>query len=357
MSKRPALTASEVLDRQRKLYEFLGTDFASRYFDSFFTSVAEAEYKGKDWLTKAAQAVARMIHPANNPDQYIALVRKDLFSARTFQVTGEMVDAVNGLYTETRKHVSAFVPMEVPSPSGFVWFDKPPVLRDVNERLTTFRAISWGTQVVQWQHGSEGEVQTGMGVRVTLWSWTGDTDDHWTAEVRNEWLSAGDSGGANTLILLHSTVMPFGERFGGHDGATVDDFVAWVHSLWLMMDTEIVSTSRPGIRRFSMRKFQEQMSAPPEVNVIRLRRIVSGDPDAEHVPAGLVDWQFRWIVQGHLRHLDEYEGPKHHAVADAAFGNTRCAACQARVTWVKPHVKGPAGKPLRSAEQVYRLQR
>jgi hypothetical protein len=151
--------------------------------------------------------------------------------------------------------------------------------------------------------------------------------------------------------------MPFGERFGGHDSVTVDDFTSWVHALWLMMDTEIVSTSRPGIRQFSMRKFREQMSTPPEVNVIKLRRVVSGDPDAEHVSIGPVGWQFRWIVQGHHRHLDEYEGPKHHAVADAAFGNTRCAVCQARITWVHPHVKGPEGKPLRSAEQVYRLQR
>jgi hypothetical protein len=248
--------------------------------------------------------------------------------------------------------------MEVPSPSGFVWFDKPPVLNDVNERRTSFRAISWGVESLEYKHGTKGELQRGMGVRVTMWSWTGDTDDHWTAKERDLWLRSKDSDGANCLILLHATVMLFGERFGGHESVTVDDFASWVHALWLLMDTEIVATSRPGIRQFSARRFHENMGIPPEVNVIKLRRIVNpSDPDAEPVTMGPVHWRFRWLVQGHHRHLDEYTENKHHAVPDPAFSNTRCAVCMSRITWVHPYVKGPGDKPLRSAEQLYRLQR
>lgn len=363
MSKR-ATSASDVLDKQRRLYAQLGEDVMTGYFDEFFTNVAMREkerLKGKDgWMNIAAQVIARMIHPAGTPAEYMGLLRKDLFAARTFQVTAEMVDAVNELYVETRKRISHFSPPEVPSPHGFVWFDKSPGLVDVNGKKTRFRAMSWGVQPVGYYRENEGEGarRTGMGVRVTLWSWTGDIDDNWTEQERAWWRKSAPQGSSDRLIMLHAVVMPFEERFGGYADVTSDDFISWVHSLWLMMDTEIVATSRPGIRRLSMRKFQESMSAPPEVNVIRLRRIVSpSDPDAEHVSMGPVSWRFRWIVQGHLRHLEGYEGTRHHAVADSVTANTRCAVCGGRVTWVKAHVKGPDNKPLRSVEQLYRLQR
>ena len=357
--KRP-LSASEVLDRRRKLREWLGTEYASRYFDSFFGSVADRERAegGKDWLDKAAQAVTRMIHPAGTPDEYIGMVRKDLFTGLTYQVTSEMVEAVDGLYQETRKRVSSLQPAEVPYPHGFVWFDQPPALFDMNGKLTKFRAISWGIQPVEYKHGLEGLLQHGSGMRLAMWSWTGDVDDNWTAAARDYWLQSEESSGANLLILLHATIMPFGERFGGRAIATVDDFVSWVHALWILMGTEIVATSRPGIRQHVMRRFQESMSAPPEVNVIKLRQVMrSKDPDAEPLPLGPVNWRFRWLVQGHHRHLEEYIDDKHHAIPDPAAGNTRCATCSARITWVRPHLKGPEGKPIRSAEQLYRLQR
>jgi hypothetical protein len=80
-------------------------------------------------------------------------------------------------------------------------------------------------------------------------------------------------------------------------------------------------------------------------------------PEGEHRS---IDWTCTWLVQGHARHLEDYDHAmygKHRAVQDHDAGPGRCTTCGARTTWVRPYIKGPDGLPLKQTKQVYRLAR
>lgn len=86
--------------------------------------------------------------------------------------------------------------------------------------------------------------------------------------------------------------------------------------------------SRPG-RRAAKRALLER----EHVTVIRLRRQRRDDPDDPETERD-VDWQCRWMVRGHWRHLQD-----------------------GRQTWVMAHVKGPDDKPFRVNDRVWEFVR
>ncbi len=74
-----------------------------------------------------------------------------------------------------------------------------------------------------------------------------------------------------------------------------------------------------------------RMGAFPTISVVTLR-------GTDYIPRndepGFVDWSSRWLVRGHSRHL-----------------------ASGKVVPVRPHVKGPADKPLVLKDRVYRWSR
>jgi hypothetical protein len=102
-----------------------------------------------------------------------------------------------------------------------------------------------------------------------------------------------------------------------------------LQSLWRLARSFVIvpeRASRAG-RRAAKRA---RLVHDENVTVIRLRRQRHEEPDIEHP----VDWQCRWLVRGHWRHLPD-----------------------GRQTWVMAHVKGPDDKPFRSTDRVWEFVR
>lgn len=364
------LSAPEVLAQHAKLADQLRNDSGYlKYLDAFMYDTWEKAHKRNGWAG-VRESFGSMYHPAGNPAQFRALLHKDLFDARTYQVTEKMVDAVTGTMENSRKSVLAVEEAGLPSPTGFVWLDKPVRMPDRNGREVVRRVISWGPQSITyeyanptpggWPAGKTRKTRVEPGVRITSWTYAKDRDFYWTDEAvaaRAPQLSHLD------LVFTHSNVIPFGTRVrlsGENDSPEYrEDFIVWVRTLWAFMDTEIVTTAKAAVSRPFLRRAQRSLGRP-DVNVVSLRHVVvSRDLDREGARRE-VDWSCAWVVSGHHRHLAAYDPEtyqKHHAVPDPAMGNETCAVCGERVTWVHAYVKDPSGKPLRSVEQLYRLER
>lgn len=346
------LSASEVLDKHRTLADLLVNDrMFYEYLDGFMYSVWDKSYKQGGW-NEVAATFGSMFHPANDPAQFRALLHKDLFDARTFQVTREMVEAVTGTWKNSKGTVQRIEEEGLPSPCGFIWLDEPVYFADQNGKSVCYRAISWGPQAVTYV-----DRHIVPGVRITAWSSTKDRDEFWTDEEAELW-EKGKFASIDVLFA-HANTVPYGARIQSRDvdaPATRDDFLTWLRVLWAFMDTEIVVTAKHQVSRPFMRRAARALGRP-DVNVVSLRRtVVSSDPDREPEHRE-IDWSNRWVVSGHHRHIGEYQGEKHHAVPDPANANKTCATCGGRITWVHAYVKGPEGLPLRSVEQLYRLHR
>lgn len=286
-------------------------------------------------------------------------IGRDLLTARTYQVTGEMVDAVNGVYEKTMRKVDHLEEHELPSPAGFVWLDKPLSHLDRHNAPLTIRAFTWALTSVRHRSRVTGASELSPAIRIGVWSWLSDEtapefnsgEDKMSASMEDYLSKLGE------LSLTHVYVMPFGERFPAMASAEVaDNTAAWLHILWMFLDAEVAVTRRPPLDRHAVKRARRQRLAQGEVNVVVLRR-------ARHLGTEVepghreVDWSCRWLVQGHHRHLDAYEGPRHHGLPSRDAGPLRCLTCGARLAWVHAYLKGPDDKPLKATEQVWRLSR
>jgi hypothetical protein len=359
LSPRPG----QVLDRQGDLRERLAhpTLPMTEYVMGFARTLADSGHAGvvKD---TGRDRQAMMFYPYNTvatdprtARTWMVDTAKDLFRARTFQVTAEMVKVVKEISTATAAGLEAIESPELPSEAGFVWLDSPLIYNDANGRAVSTRAISWGTVPVSFQD-DQGRVRRSMGVRIILW--TLDGDPSWYKVPRESLVTMGD------MQFDHIMVIPFGERFNA--GTVVDkrgDIVIdaqsslhYVHVLWQLMEQEVfVTHEKPAVDKPARKRAQRSLQQG-EVTVVTLRRAKHIEADFDH-EARHIDWSCRWLVQGHWRHIGRYEGPRHHAVNDKYSYEPQCATCGGRLTWVKAYIKGPDEMPLKATEKLYRLSR
>jgi hypothetical protein len=261
------------------------------------------------------------------------------------------------VYEKSAESVVSLYEEELPAPAGFIWLDKPQMSPDRNNLTVGNRAISWGPQAMTYADGT-----SRPGVRVTTWFSTHDRDHFWSDKEEADWSAVHPD---LDLLYSHSTVLPFGQRVRSaalrdeKTGATRYDFLMWLHTLWAFMDTDIVTTARQDVPRAFTRRAQRALKRP-EVNVVYLRRVSTVAGSGAEASHREVSWSVRWVVQGHYRHIEEYDGIKHHAAPEYA-GNVKvkkCALCGSRVTWVHAYVKGPEGRPLKvTGETVSKLTR
>lgn len=331
-------------------------------------------------------------------------VARGLFGAASYQVTAEMVDAVTGVYEKSADqglfHIEAAM---LPAESGFIWLDKPMVITDKWGRKVAERAITWSLATSRVQFGSakvkdglgrevDPPVQLMPGIRLSTWSHIED-DRALLREAQaagqlpkqagpdgielEGWDYLWDEFDAlaklGDLSLSHSLMVLFGERHSWNFGKAPhpedapgefrpDNMIAWIYALWTFMGTEIVTMPRPRIDRQTVR-FAGRSIKQHEVSVVLLRRsaIKPVESDGPHRD---IDWSCRWLVSGHHRHIDSYVSGHHHAVPFKQPGSDHgiCAVCwangeRARITWVKPFLKGPEDRPLKATEKLYKLVR
>jgi hypothetical protein len=347
----PKMTAAEVLDRHRKLTEQMRDKTVINYIDDVIEDVADKAAKdGGIW--QAQRTLGSMVHPALSLAEFRRMLESDLRDAQTFQVTAEMVDVVSAVYEKSRESVITVEADELPAPAGFIWLDKAMLTPDKHDIPVSNRAISWGPTTVSFSNSL-----VKPGIRVTTWFSTHDRDGIWTDEIEADWAGVHPD---LDVLYAHSTVMAFGERIGtAKPDSPMDryDFMMWLHTLWAFMDTDIVTTAKEAIPRPFARRAQRVLKRP-DVSVVYLRRVSTiTNPNDEHEHRE-VDWSSRWVVQGHYRHIEDYDGLKHHASLDHDHVSRQCAACGSRITWVHAYVKGPEGKPLvTTGDKVFKLSR
>jgi hypothetical protein len=317
-SEHQAVTAARVvLDHHTELHERLAHPSADlrQFFESFARTADETV---TEVVGHAPGRGNMMFYPFGATPEgaglFTGALAHDLFDARTYQVTAEMVDLMEALAGHDQSQFTSVEPEEVPSPWGFAWFDRPWMATDRNDKTMAIRVMSWGTQHVQPGpgHGTDA-------LRIAWWALSGDPDDF------NADFDASDAREAlGPLTLVHSETIVLGAKLGDRGLRLL------AHLLFSLMEMEITSVSEAEAGRPARRRAQRSIRHG-DVRVVQLRR-ATHDTGAQR--RGAVDWSCRWIVRGHRRRL--------------ANGNT---------TWIKPYIKGPDGRPLKASDVVYRLER
>lgn len=314
---------------------------------------------------RGAAAAERMFYPlfsdaARDYERWVTLAGRDLFSARVFQVTAEMCAVTNEIYRKSTESTTRISYEELPAERGFVWLDDPAALRDRIGKVIRLRAVSWAPLVLPSTDGGG----TLAGVRLMLWADARVTDDYSARYLPGVLQRSERQFGRLQLMHTHTLPMDVAMLAATDTRAGVsDNDVMWLHALFMLIGTEICVTSRarlPASTKGALRRTAKH----PEVTIVTLRRgtrDVSGDgaSDDDGVATGTaVEWRHRWVVQGHHRHIEAYDGESHHATPQQEDRGV-CVICTQRITWVRPHVKGPDGLSFKtdSGSVIYRLRR
>src|SRR5262249_17935296 len=153
-----------------------------------------------------------------------------LFSASTYQVTAEIVQAVTSMYRTTAEGEPVLRASEMPSQTGFAYLDEPLTFTDAFGGANAIPALSWGRQLF-----APGDAQPTKGVRITTWT------------------DANLSGARGSALSLYDSTLfvPYGKPISA---VISDDPTRWLHCLWLFMDTEIIQAARDRAERSARRR-------------------------------------------------------------------------------------------------------
>lgn len=333
--------AREVIDAHTSLYEAMRhpPDALVKFFDDLMA-------RGDDLIDQQAGVPDRVLGawkyltgPARTGRELIDLAAGPLYAAPTYQVAGEIVQAVTGMYRATAERGIRIAARDLPSPSGFAYLDEPVSLIDYGGNPVRNRALSWGPQLL-----AADPDRPERGVRITSWC---DPADRTAFHAVGHGLSPGGLG------LAHSVFIPFGKGLIDPTDTEGDDVVRWLHCLWLFMDTEVVISARQEADRPSRRRAERSGRKRTDVTVILLRRGRS-EHEASHRD---IDWSCCWVVQGHARHLEDYRPAFEHHRARTEREGGPCLVCGARTTHIRAYIKGPEGKPLKTTDVLYRVSR
>jgi hypothetical protein len=276
------------------------------------------------------QWAASHLHPTTdirNLEPWLASLGSDLFGATTYQVTAEMIDLAEAL-AEANPLIGAIRREDLPSDYGFMWLDKPitrPSIEDDEDHPPLLmHAVSWAlvpamnVRIGDAATGNpSGMVGTMPAIRVREWGYNNDLN------VR-----------PRPLHLMGQATIPI------TGGVYTNLKEHWhVHMLWILMGMEITSIrtelpGRQGAKRAATLKHKL-------INVVTLRRPEHKNSGKASATPRHIDWSCTWLVRGHYR-----KAPHGGTYADGRDE-----------TWVRPHIKGPDGLPLRARDILYRLAR
>lgn len=213
---------------------------------------------------------------------------------------------------------------------GFVVLPHPFTMVDRHDKRISFRAFAWGPLQIISEKG--GEV-TGTGVHLSLYTHFDDAvnpavDDYHDSLTLEEIQEVRRRMGTE-WSLAHYVPWVYGAELPGDPG-----MLRYTTGWWQPVQAFLRLTMQTLGERYQQkppraaRKRAERVLKRNEdryITVIRLRRPRG---HSENEPGGAVDWQQRWIVNGHWRNA-WYPSLNLH-----------------RQVWISPYVKGPDDKPL-----------
>ena len=358
-ASRATATASEVLDRHAELHDTLTRP--GRQLTGLISWYGEWADRGQmpDSPPEDGKAypggwmIRYMLYPykvggqrprADWEAKFLGGLARGLFTADTYQVTVPMCEIAEAMYEQTAKINGHIEAADLPSETGFLWLDKPFIRRDAKGDSYGTRVVTWQPQVLR-RDGGEPE----DGVRITLWGDRQDDPDLVAAATRHP-ETVGELG---SLLMVMSVVIPFGADFGGISDEGIPMPLHYVHAVWMLAGTEVAAIARGEVNRATRKRVLKSIRHN-QVTVITLRR---GHHDSDREPGHAdIDWSCRWIVRGFWRHQWGH-GTIGHPHAGQPGPDGLCLACGARITWVRPYVKGPDDRPLKATRTLYRLSR
>jgi hypothetical protein len=348
------LSPAQLLDQQAQLRNRYS--FPSRDLVSWMRGMAAFNANRERW-----QLMFYPYDPARDDEQatrFLRAIGRDLFTGRCYQVTRRMVKVLQDVFEQTLDGAEHVEPEELPSASGFIWFDVPLELIERTGGMISIRAMSWGPQAVYYKapdFAEDGPAKlqeaSKEGVRVVFWAMAGDPTDH-PGILERQVPEIG------MLQINHCMSFSFGMRFPKRvPGKIGDSALHYAHLAWILLGAEIASHQRARVKGSAQQRLRKSLKHD-DVSVIILRR-ARPNPDEPKTPEHkLIDWKWRWFVQSFWRHIERYEMKHHTAVSDGDENGPHCVVCGSRVTLVREFIKGPKDKPLKvSGRQVYRLAR
>jgi hypothetical protein len=287
----------------------------------------------------------------------LSVMAHDLSDAITYEITSEMTDVMQSVYDKSIENTDILQQQEIPTESGFAWYDNGWQQTDRHGQSYTVRAVSWrfaDTIPCDFANNPGPAIMCPC-VRIALWVHVDDDDPAWSRRF--------DTPGLGKLQALHTSIIPMNVPLadeGNEDTgaeASAGQFLGMIHLLWMFLGMEIVAQNRTPVPRHFRRRALKSITHG-DVHVVLLRRLrhitepVEGDKQR-------IDWTCRWVVQGHWRHVHrDGTEPGDHVHRAVVVGMDRhCAVCGSDLAWVRPYLKGPDGRPLRVSHSLMKLAR
>lgn len=225
-------------------------------------------------------------------DGFLSMAMGVMEAAPTYFVSRDLCELTQ-VAAETIPPEALCIPGDIPTESGFVYFEHFNTPQVIDEDGRIAEVASSGPSAVFW--------------------WRQD------AEVLCVQI---DQTSTNTYGLFH---IPFREQLLGHN----EDIYGWhqaqMFAFWRLIQQTLVATMQRPAKRQLRRKVQRRH---PELGVITVQtlRQTLHRPTGEEGPT--VDYDHRWLVRGHWRNQWYPKAGVHSPL------------------WIAPHVKGPEDKPL-----------
>jgi hypothetical protein len=254
--------------------------------------------------------------------------RQILGAGNTYAITSEIVSVLE----QAAATLPSFIlhREDLPSAHGFVWLERPILVKDINGKTLVVKAFGWNTAMMHF--GKEDSGDSELAVIMLAWTDPRDPRDH--AYV--DWDRAVDEFAApNGLLSMLCGVFPFGQAWAHEAGAGLGmfwlSFLRFIHTPWINFE-------RYTPDRHQAKRAMRTIDHVPEIHVVQLRRPGTRG-ESEPGTIGNVDWSHRWIVDAHWR--------------NQWYPSLGCH----KPILIAPYVKGPEHLPLVVHDKVFSVER
>lgn len=241
-----------------------------------------------------------------------------LAEADLFHVSADMVE----LALAAAPSIPGFglAPEDLPSPTGLMIFERPPINVALGDGEVGIKAVCWS----KFPNGDE-----------AIWGTT-YADREEAAPILSEITKYRQPWREPKLIYSHGG--EFTWSLGSENGLSFESghfmatFGPFLKATWILMQQPIAKATDVELYRAARRRLERAGQEPKPVRVIDLRRPQHAGEAASESDR---EYHHRWIVRGHWRQ-QWYPSREVH-----------------RPVWIAPHIKGPDDKPLLGGEKVY----